>query len=595
MNYFYTILISTFLLMSGASPKSVAQNDKKTYPNHKFKTLPAPSNCMVSPEAITITQPDNSQITLVGKGNMNNHWTETTDGYSVVRVNGFYEYAIKNNGQLIGSGVRANNPSNRLQPELNYLSGVQKSITPDLNPLKSSILNQVNAHLQNKTYPTTGNIRILALLIDYPDLQNTYPSSNFDSLLYADNYRNGDGSFKTFYEVSSNGQLTITVDVYGWYRADSSYIWYGRDSGYDRAADLVREAVDAAELAGVDFSLYDNDGDFDVDGILAVHAGPGAEVGAQTQYIWSHRWVMSGGNSGSVTYDGVFINDYMMNPETRGSISNPRMVGIGVFCHEFGHNLGLPDLYDTDDANGGSEGIGNWGLMGGAAYLGGENRPGNFCAWSRIENGWDTPTQLTIGNSGQYSLNPASTTKDAIYQINTALPNEYFLLENRQKLSRDLELPGEGLAIWHINTTKTNAFGNSVNADETLKGVDLEEADGFDDLDNEVNRGDNGDLFPGTSNNTTFDDASTPNANTYTLSNTNLEIRNISMVGDIINFDFGPAPGPPCNATTTLTTPTGSLDDGSGGLDYAHNQSCSWLIQANSGNTITLSFSSFDT
>jgi M6 family metalloprotease-like protein len=582
MDYRYIFLIVASLIC----------NSYDTNAQHLAKDQP--SNCKVSPEQLVITQPDNSQLTIIGKGNMTTSWTETIDGYSIVRVNGFYEYAQKLNGKLISSGVRAHEPAMRSAAEQAFLSSSSRAIQPDPDPLKSSILNQVNAQLQNKTYPTIGNVRILALLIEYPDLNNTYPASNFDSLLYGSNYRSGDGSFKTFYETSSNGQLTVTVDVFGWFMADSSYIWYGRDSGSSRAADLVREAVDAAELSGVDFSLYDNDGDFDVDGILAVHAGPGAESGSQTQYIWSHRWVLNGGTQGAVNYDGVFINDYMINPETRGTLSNPRMVGIGVFCHEFGHNLGLPDLYDTDNSNGDSEGIGNWGLMAGAGYLGGEHRPGNFCAWSRIENGWDNPTVLPVNSSGQYTLNPSSTTPNEIFRINTQLSNEYFLLENRQKIGLDLELPGEGMAIWHINSNKTNSFGNSVNADENLKGVDLEEADGLNDLDNEVNRGDNGDLFPGTSNNTSFTDNTTPNAQTYTLANTNLQIRNISENSNTISFDFGAAPGPPCNASTTLTANSGSFDDGSGALDYAHNQSCSWLIQPPSG-IITLNFTSFDT
>ncbi len=319
-------------------------------------SIPGHSNCVASPNPVVIAQADSTTITIVGKGNMTNNWTETTDGYTVVRNSlGIYEYAKKQNGELVPDGVKANNPLARNLVEQTYLSNVLTSIKPDLNPLKSSILNQINSQLNNKSFPTSGNIRVLALLIDYPDLTNTYDTSDFDSLLYGADFRSGDGSFKTFYETSSDSQLTISVDVYGWYRADSNYIYYGADSSYGRAADLVREAVDAAENDGVDFSLYDNNNNLRVDGILAVHAGPGAEQGSRTQYIWSHRWVLNGGTSGQVTYDGVTINDYMINPETRTSGVNSNLVGIGVYCHEFGHNLGLPDLYDTDDTNGDSE------------------------------------------------------------------------------------------------------------------------------------------------------------------------------------------------------------------------------------------------
>lgn len=591
--------IISSLILAGSLAFGIAysQDNKKTSDNLKSQLkeeILAHSNCPASPFELQIDQADGTSITILGKGNMNNPWTETTDGYSVVEVNGIYEYAQKVNGNLQGSGVKANNPQNRSNIETTYLSGIQQSIKPDFNPLKGSVLSQVNAQLNNKTYPTTGNIRVLALLIDYPDLNNTYPKSNFDSLLYADNYRSGDGSFKTYYETSSNGVITVDVDVVGWYRAANNYRYYGRDSGSTRGADLAREAVVAAEAAGVNFANYDNDNDGDVDGILTVHAGPGAESGSQTQYIWSHRWVLQASSLGSLSFDGKVINDYMMNPETRGSLTNPRMVGIGVFCHEFGHNLGLPDLYDTDNNNGGSEGIGNWCLMAGGGWLGGEHRPVNFSAWCRIENNWDTPTIMSIGSSSSHSLSPASTTQNEIIRVNTAVSSEYFLLENRQQTGLDLELPGSGLAVFHINTTKTN--GNGVNADENLKGVDLEEADGNNDLDNEVNRGDGGDLFPGTSNVTTFDDNSSPNARNYSLAATGLELRNIAEVGNQLNFDFGPFVAASCSGgTTIITSATGTVSDGSGPTtNYTNNLNCAWLIQPAGATSIRLDFSRID-
>ncbi|NOG56816.1 MAG: M6 family metalloprotease domain-containing protein [Bacteroidetes bacterium] len=534
-------------LQDKAPDASKAKSQMQSFPtkpkveSDTEKPMLAPTNCKVSPDPTLVMQADGSQITIFGKGTMVNSWTETMDGYSVVlNANGIYEYADKINGNLVNSGIKANDPAFRTVAELGYLNSKPKSIKPNLDPLKQAVLNQVRNQVLSKSFPTTGNVKVLALLIDYPDLQKTFTKANFDSLMNGNNYRNGDGSFKMFYQTASHGQLIIDVDVYGWYRASHGYAYYGNNNGSGRAADLVREAVNAAETAGVNFALYDNNNDNAVDGILAVHAGPGAEQGSQNQYIWSHRWVLNGGTLGSVYYDGVYINDYMINPETRTSGSSQNIVGIGVICHEFGHNLGLPDLYDTDNSNGSSEGIGNWGLMGGAGWLGGEHRPGNFCAWSKIKNNWDTPTMLTIGQSGSYTIPPASTSQNQIFRINTNQNNEYFLLENRQKVGIDIELNGEGLAIWHINTSKTNGAGNGVNADENLKGVDLEEADGSKHLDNGINRGDNGDLFPGSSNNQTFDDNTNPNAKNYLNGNTGLQIRNITESGNMVSFDFGP-------------------------------------------------------
>jgi N-acetylneuraminic acid mutarotase len=135
---------------------------------------------------------------------------------------------------------------------------------------------------------------------------------------------------------------------------------------------------------------------------------------------------------------------------------------------------------------------------------------------------WLTPTVLTA--NGSYSLNAASGSNQ-IFRINTPVANEYFLLENRQKTGLDVSLKGSGLAIFHVNT---NSGGNW---DENLKLVDLEEADARNDLDNQYNRGDAGDLFPGSTNKTTFNNESNPNSRTYTGANTNISISNIAIDG----------------------------------------------------------------
>ncbi len=142
---------------------------------------------------------------------------------------------------------------------------------------------------------------------------------------------------------------------------------------------LARHAVDAANN-NVDFSDFDNDGDGEVDALFIVHAGPGAEVFGRNEvganYIWSHKWQFP-----AVRLDGVTASSYAMQPES-GAIS--------VFCHEFGHLLGLPDLYDIDYS---SQGIGEWGLMGKGTWCHREGDlpgtcPSHMIGWSKIQLGW---------------------------------------------------------------------------------------------------------------------------------------------------------------------------------------------------------------
>ncbi|MGZ5281415.1 MAG: M6 family metalloprotease domain-containing protein, partial [Bacteroidia bacterium] len=260
-----------------------------------------------------------------------------------------------------------------------------------------------------------------------------------------------------------------------------------------------------------------------------------AEEGAQTQYIWSHRWNMANYKR---TYDKTLIDNYAINPETRGG-SAMRMVGIGVFCHEFGHLLGLPDLYDVSKK---SEGIGNWSVMAGGNWLNNENTPANFCAFTRTYMKWIKP--VVLEEEGYYTLRPSS--KDSlVYRINTPVKHEYFLLENRQLTGFDAKLNGKGMAIWHINDSVINRTmgGNNVNANFSKKGVDLEEADGKDDLDKSRNRGDGGDLFPGTSKRYSFSDATTPSAQNFNGNNTGVNIFNITNLPDSgVRFGYSAPP-----------------------------------------------------
>ncbi len=491
------------------------------------------SDCPASPFAIEIMQPDGTKINIMGKGSMKNSWTETLEGYSIVKnKDGIYEYAEVNNGQLFPSGF--------LVVENDQNLAKQKFLDKQAKHLRSVITSEELSNSSNMrlsvsddskvdyTFPKEGIHKLLVLLIDYPDLVATHTVNEFENFMNQENY-NGTGSFRDYYLKVSDNKLDINADVVGWYRADSSYAYYGKKNGYDRTKGLVREAVDAAEAVGIDFSIYDNDNDGYVDGIILVHAGQGAEEGSQEDYIWSHRSTL--GSEYFRAYDGIVINDYMVNPERRIYSNNGAggMVGIGVFCHEFGHGMNLPDLYDIDYS---SSGIGSWGLMAGGGWLGDEKVPGFMSAWSRINLGWIIPEKVT---SGSYSL-AASTLSTTVYKINTSVPGEYFLLENKQKIGQDSFLKGSGLAIWHIDDNQ-RVSDNSDNSDESHRLVDLEQADGLGHLYLEDGASDDGDLFPGSSENTSFTDLTSPNSKTYNLDVSGIEITEISDENGIINFN----------------------------------------------------------
>jgi M6 family metalloprotease-like protein len=149
---------------------------------------------------------------------------------------------------------------------------------------------------------------------------------------------------------------------------------------------------------------------------------------------------------------------------------------VGVMAHEFGHALGLPDLYetsyDTPEADG--AGIGRWGLMGwGAGGWDGNGAPVPFCAWSREKLGWAHILEITEDGREQVFQDVATSGK--LYKIPLGVEGEYYLIENRQSSRSyyDRDIPRDGLLIWHIRSLRPG------NQDETRKMVDLVCADGL--------------------------------------------------------------------------------------------------------------------
>jgi len=388
----------------------------------------------------------------------------------------------------------------------------------------------------------TGTNNILIIVIDYSDLSATQTAASFSDMV---NGPWATGTLDDYYQEVSYGVFGVSGIAYGWYRAANNHTYYANFDGISGTDDdfgggaypynaprLVEEAVDAAEAAGVNFSNFDNDGDGFVDTVVIVHGGRGAEATGDPDDIWSHKWSISSGGGTSRNYDGVIIDTYNIQPELN---SGGNHIEIGVFAHEYGHVLGLPDLYDTD---GSSEGIGNYGLMGAGSWGAdgaSPERPSHMCAWSKVYLEWINPTVITEDTLDQL-INQIETNSEVYKLWTRGRPQaEYFLVSNRQKVGFDSRFVGDGgLLIWHIDEDVINAnlFWNTVNDNENHKGVDLEEADGMNDLDFGRNRGDAGDFYPGSTNNTVFDDTSNPNSRNYSGATSKVEVINISSSGN---------------------------------------------------------------
>ncbi len=229
----------------------------------------------------------------------------------------------------------------------------------------------------------TGGMHVLVLLVDFPDWtwdrdfpSQAYIPDHYRSLLFSVGQVQT-GSMRDYYRETSFGAFDLTGEVSGWHRMPQNYGYYvaarrGIGGAYPRnARKMVEDAVRTADAQnpGLDFSRFDNDGpdgvpnsgddDGTVDGIIVVHAGPGYEETGNINDVHSHFWTVVESN---LEVDGVRVFQYMTDPQDGR---------IGVFAHEFGHNLGLPDLYETDDGAVSSV-VGVWSIMSVGAWLAGE-------------------------------------------------------------------------------------------------------------------------------------------------------------------------------------------------------------------------------
>jgi immune inhibitor A len=360
----------------------------------------------------------------------------------------------------------------------------------------------------------TGELRALVLLVDFSDnpaSAGTFTDTAFfNHLLFSTNVPGT--SMNDHYREMSLNQVSISGLTVNWLRMPQTYAFYvngqrGFGSYPQNAQRLAMDAVDAAEAAGVNFSLYDNDGDGNMDGLFIVHAGPGYEETGDVNQIHSHSWALATARH----YDGVTISQYTMEPEEQASLQPVR---VGVFSHEYGHFLGLPDLYDTDYS---SAGVGRWCLMASGSWANGGTTPAHMSAWCKYQLGWVHPANVSVNRSNEQILQ--AETSDDVYRMWTAgsTGNQYFLVENRQRTGFDTYLPGEGILVWHIDENK---FSNDqewypgLPASQHLL-VALEQSDGDWDLEHGTNSGDNADPWPGSEGHTEFSNFTVPDSKAY--------------------------------------------------------------------------------
>ena len=365
--------------------------------------------------------------------------------------------------------------------------------------------------------PQRGQVRVLVVLVDFADKQFAVDTSRFSDLFFSTGTV-PTGSVKEYFTDVSGGLVEIVGEVVGPLRMQETMEWYangnfgiGNPTGDPRAHFLAENA--AREADGVtDLRPYDNDGDGYVDAFVVVHAGRGGEETGDPGDIWSHKWVLPQ----EYAADGTKVFAYLTIPED---------AKLGVSAHELGHLLfGLPDLYDTDYT---SAGIGNWCLMAGGSWNAGGDTPAHPSAWCKVQQGW-----VTVENVAADTKASLADVKDSrtVHRLWTggAQGNEYFLLEHRRRTGYDSELPGEGLLVWHVDDSQQD------NSDEDHHLVGLVQADGLRELEQDDNRGDGGDVFPGWNDVRLLSGTTTPSTKSYAGQDTGVVVARIEAEDDVV-------------------------------------------------------------
>lgn len=465
------------------------------------------------PYPIKIVQPDGTLLTIKLHGDEHFRYKTTLDGYLVVSDDhGLYSYAkINTDSRIINTGIKAKNLENRTKSDIKKLREIPNDSAYRKIAIKNRqarVSSKKSASVSRNAFPLTGSPKSLVILVNFSDLSFKTPSPRdaFTDLLnkvgYSDN--GGTGSARDYFRDASNKVFVPQFDVVGPFNLPNPMAFYGENVADNdkNPRQMVIDACAQADLNGVDFKQYDTDNDGYVDNIFVYYAGYNEAENGPDNSVWPHRWSLANSNT---RFDGKIIYDYACTSELRGN-SGSNMCGIGTFCHEFGHVLGLPDYYITmGDSK--HQTLSSWNIMDSGPYLNYGRTPPTYSAYDRFFLNWLVPIELS--SKQQATLPPLLDsnkayiiTQNGNHNLNGANPNptEFFTLENRQKTGWDAYLPGHGMLITRINFNQDIWDANWPNNDPNAMGVDIIEADG---IASEGSLG--GDPFPGTSKRDNYD------------------------------------------------------------------------------------------
>ena len=531
----------------------------------------------------TLTQPDGTTVTVTLTGDERFHSYITSDGLMV---------AITPEGHAIYPGTAEAQPvyvheaALRTPQELKFIEAnnakidynVRRASAPRVlqaiaegklvakkAPLRAAF-NGRTLDIESTNEGAVGHIgtpKIPVILVQYTDIKFRDGANAKETI--SDFCANGPKSVRQYFKDQSLGKYEPQFEFFGPYTLSQNRKYYGgtdSNGNDEKTGAMVKEGCQLAKN-DVDFSNYDNDGDGYADVVIVMYAGTGQNSSGDNQAVWPCMWNMVGSGEKIFSLNGVKINEFAVFNELNGE--DPTQIdGIGTFCHEFSHCLGLPDFYTT--VYNSAYGMDAWSLMDYGSYNDDGYTPIGYSAYEKAFMGW---IDLEVGKPNtKYSLPVLSDPNDpqskAVVLVNEADNDEYFIFENRARKGWDEFIAEDGMLITHVTydrqVWKDNEVNNTVSfqrmspvpADNTLTPSSIIDTSAL-----------KGDLWP-QSYAHEFTDNSTPAAKTFSGSRLHQPVTEIEReeATGIVSF-WVDRQALPSLVTPSLSTLTGGAEAGS--------------------------------